>query len=107
MIVGLAVDVGVFVKCAVTMGLGQRDRRVRQGKPGEARAIGVGFRPVPRAGESPVATLFKMTRAVPTDTLKRIASLRFCFGRLTLPFFAEETSIRHRATDRCADIRIF
>src|SRR5258708_34014018 len=77
-------------------------------RPAQSASV---FGPSAHAGESPVATPFKMTRAVPTDTLKRINSLRFCLGRLTLPFFPEEPSSdileMHRATDRCADIRIF
>src|SRR5882757_4538253 len=60
-------------------------------RPAQSASV---FGPSAHAGESPVATPFKMTRAVPTDTLKRIASLRFCLGRLTLPFFAAETFIR-------------
>src|SRR6195256_2236914 len=56
-------------------------------RPAQSTSV---FGPSAHAGESPVAMLLKMTRAVPTDTLKRIASPRFCFGRLTLLFFAGE-----------------
>src|SRR3981081_3517574 len=58
-----------------------------------------GFGPSAHAGESPVATPFKMTRAVPTDTLKRIASLRFRLGRPTLTLFPRGNL--HPTVSRC------